>query len=135
MDPSTENVSFGSTYNGATSSIQHICFCELPMMVKTTHTKESFGRRFVGYENWKVSKLLVFFFFFLFLYFCGEYVIVIAYLYSILMWVCNSQSLLMMFTDNPFVYLYVTIMCFKFVNGLIFTCKVLVSDLCLFTEL
>jgi len=69
MDPLMENASSGSTYSAATSSIQHICFCEWLMMVKTTHTKENFGRRFVGCKNWKVNTLLHIF---LFLYFCVE---------------------------------------------------------------
>jgi hypothetical protein len=119
MDPSTKNASSKSTYNGATSSVQHICFCEWPIMVKTTHTIENFGRRFVSYENWKISYSILFYFF-LFLYFCGEYIMVLAYLCSILMWVYISRSLLMIFTNNPFFYSYITVLCFKFVNGLIF---------------
>ena len=53
---STEDASSGSTQSGgATSAHERVCYCGRPMIVRTAHTDQNYGRRFVSCENWKVS--------------------------------------------------------------------------------
>jgi hypothetical protein len=41
----------------ASSSCQRLCYCERPMVVKTTQVEHNFSRRFVGCENYKESSM------------------------------------------------------------------------------
>ncbi|GLT61046.1 hypothetical protein SLA2020_337810 [Shorea laevis] len=53
---STEDASSGSTQSdGATSAHQRECYCGRPMIMRTAHTDQNYGHRFVSCENWKVS--------------------------------------------------------------------------------
>jgi hypothetical protein len=46
MDATSE-----STQSGATSAQQRVCYCQRPMIVRTSHIVKKIGKRFVNYEN------------------------------------------------------------------------------------
>ncbi|GLT61026.1 hypothetical protein SLA2020_337620 [Shorea laevis] len=59
---STEDASSGSTQSGgATSADERVCYCGRPMIVRTAHTDQNYGRRFVSCENWKIKRECGFF--------------------------------------------------------------------------
>lgn len=49
------DASLESTQTVALFSRQQKCYCERPINMKMVHTRKNFGRRFMGYENWKAS--------------------------------------------------------------------------------